>query len=191
MSNEEREKYVPGFHKNDLRLNKHYSVKNTKKVEYNGNYFDDNLSESADINESDLINYNEENESYENEINSFESISNNNIDKEDNINNSNNFLNEEMIKYCNNNIIKEEDFIHSIVDFFQFLGNSNNISLIIEKSKDDLLKVINFLLEGKMIIDGNKANRILHVLKGSNEGGKNSLNEYLNIVLDNIKNDKI
>ena len=43
-----------------------------------------------------------------------------------------------------------------------------------------------------MIIDGNRSNKILHVLKRCNEGsGKNTLNEYLNIILDNIKNNKI
>ena len=103
-----------------------------------------------------------------------------------------NFLNDEMTKYCNNKIINEETFIKSIIDFFQFLSTSKNISYVIEKNKNDLIKVITFLLEGKMIIDENKSNRILHALKGCNKGsGKNSLNEYLNIILDNIKNGKI
>ena len=216
MSDEERKKFVPNFKSNDLRLNKHYIAKKKENFEYNQDYLDndDNFNSNSNDDDDDEDYNNEEYENddeydnndndneYENENNSNQSEENNEnsestitfIDFEElkNLPNSNNFLDDEMKKYCNNKIIKEDDFINSIIDFFHFLTNCKNISYIIDNKKDDLLKVITFLLEGKMIIDGNRSNKILHVLKRCNEGsGKNTLNEYLNIILDNIKNDKI
>ena len=205
MSDEERKKFVPNFKSKDLRLNKHYIPKKKENFEYNQNYLDDdddNLDSNYDDDDEEYENENEDNN--DNEIdNNFNQSDDNNensesiisyIDFEEikNLPNSNNFLDDEMKKYCDNKIISEDDFINSIIDFFHFLTNCENISYIVETKKDDLLKVISFLLEGKMTIDGNRTNKILHVLKRCNEGsGKNTLNEYLNIILDNIKNNKI
>ena len=216
MLEEERKKFVPNFKSKDLRLNKHYIAKKKENFEYNQDYLDNDDYFNSNYNDDD-DNYN--NEEYENENENDNDDNDNDIDSEiennsnqsednndntestisyidleelKNLPNSNNFLDDEMKKYCNNKIIKEDDFINSIIDFFHFLTNCKNISYIIDNKKDDLLKVITFLLEGKMIIDGNRSNKILHVLKRCNEGsGKNTLNEYLNIILDNIKNDKI